>query len=576
MLSSKLKRRPQNRPTFSFLPLIDFGGTFMSLVQAEIRPSTLGDLLLDAAEAWPDKDAVVVPEQKLSYAQLADNAKFKARSLLGMGVKPGEHVGLMMPNVVDTVEWLFAVAFSGAVAVMINARYKKYELAYVIHNADLRVLITTNCLDEHTNFLQILSDAIPGLEDSPGPTLELESAPLLRRVVVSGREPKAKLKGVIYDDQLESYAGAGEVNELSRRAEAVSLREPCMMLYTSGTTSAPKGCPLSHENIVCTAMAIAKRLRITERDKQWNPLPLFHLASVMPMLATFVRGGSYIFSAHFDAAAAWDIIQREKATILYPAFPTIMSDLLAHPSFDSLDLSSIRLINNVAPPQRLLENMRKIPGATHISAYGLTEASGLSCYSDLDDDDETRANVIGSPFPGVQIKIVEPETDRELEAGAKGEIVLKGFAVFSGYYGAEEKTAEVLNADGWFRTGDLGEVNSSRQLVFHGRIKDTLKVGGENVSALEVESYLSLHPHIKLAQVVGVPDDKLQEVVAAFVELNPGLACTEGEIIDYCRGSIASFKVPRYVRFVRDWPMSSTKVKKFELKQLLVEELASR
>lgn len=540
---------------------------------AFIQPATLDGLLMNAAKAWPDKNAIVVPEHKVTYAQLAENAELKARSLCGMGVKPGDHVGLMMPNVVDTVEWLFAAVLNGAVAVMINTRYKKHELAYVISNADLRVLITTNCSDEHTNFLQIVSDAVPGLEASSGPHLELESAPLLRHIVVSGRDPETKSSALIYTGQLKSYAEAGDIDELSRRRELVTPRDPCMMLYTSGTTSDPKGCPLNHENIVRTAMEIAERLRITEKDKQWNPLPLFHLASIMPMLATFLRGGTYIFSMHFDAASAWDMIEREKATILYPAFPTIMSDLLAHPSFDSVDLSLIRLINNVAPPQRLLENMRKIPGAVHISAYGLTEASGLSCYSDLDDDDDTRAQVIGSPFPGVEMKIVDPQTARELEPGARGEILIRGFSVFDGYYRSENQTAEAMDADGWFRTGDLGSINGKGQLTFHGRIKETLKVGGENVSALEVESYLSLHPDIKLAQVVGVPDAKLQEVVAAFIELSAGSHCTAEEIIEYCRGSIASFKVPRYVRFVRQWPMSSTKVKKNELVAIIIEEL---
>jgi acyl-CoA synthetase (AMP-forming)/AMP-acid ligase II len=302
---------------------------------------------------------------------------------------------------------------------------------------------------------------------------------------------------------------------------------------------------------------------------------MFHMSAILPLLAATWSGATYITDTRFDAATALPQILAEQPTILFTAFPAIMAGILNHPDFDARRLARLRLVNNVAPPERLKLNMRALPQAVHVSAYGLTEASGVSCHGSAEEDEETRATGCGKPFDGVQMRVVDPATGAELPAAQRGEMQIRGYALFEGYYKAPERNAEAFTPDGWFRTGDLCAIDVNGVVSFHGRLKDVLKVGGENVAAMEVEAFLAAHPAVQLAQVVGVPDERLQEVVAAFIELRPGTHASAEEIIAYCRGRIASFKIPRHVRFVSEWPMSATKVQKFVLRERLVAELAS-
>ena len=251
-----------------------------------------------------------------------------------------------------------------------------------------------------------------------------------------------------------------------------------------------------------------------------------------------------------------------------------MSALLNHDDFSLAKLSKVRLINNVGAPAQLKINMAAIPNATHITAYGSTEITGVASFSHPEDSDDIRAYRSGRPFNGIKVKIVNPESLAELPPGEHGEILVSGFSVLKGYYKSPEKNAEAFDEYGWFRTGDIGSVDTLGRIAYHGRIKDMLKVGGENVAAVEIESFLSQHPAVALAQVVGVPDNKLLEVAAAFIELRPNTHCSEEQLIDFCSGKIASFKIPRYIRFVKEWPMSSTKIQKYKLSEILITELA--
>lgn len=539
-----------------------------------IKATSLGDFLLRSAVKWPDNRALIFPGEKITYSQLYERAFEKARLLQGMGIEVNDHVGIMLPNSPVCLEWLFACALSGAVAVMINTRYKSHELEYLVANADLRLLVTLSEHKQYTDYIGLLNGIYPELKSADSDT-ELAKAPLLERIIVCGDMPiNVGGKMVSEAAMLASGERAGQ-SSVDRRRASLSLGGSCMMMYTSGTTSNPKGCPLSHEAVTRKAFTIVDRLGFLESDRQWNPLPLFHLASLMPMFATFATGGAYITDSHFDAGNAWRQILEEKATILYPAFPVVMADLVTHPDFAKLDKRQIRLINNVAPPDQLLKNMKLLPHSLHISAYGLTEGTGLSCYSNPGDDDDIRAYRIGTPLDGTLMKVIDPDTGRECGIGEKGEMLIKGYSVFDGYYKAPEITARAFTADGWFRTGDICSLDEAGRVAYHGRLKDTLKVGGENVSALEVESCLSTHPAVKFVQVVGVPDSRLQEVVAAFVEPNPGAACDKEDIIAFCRQRLASFKVPRYVEIVHQWPMSATKVQKFKLREQLMTRLGA-
>ncbi|MEQ9462844.1 MAG: AMP-binding protein [Haliea sp.] len=538
-----------------------------------IFATSLGDLLLRSADQWPDTIAAIFPDTAFTYRQLYDGAFDKARLLQGNGVNPGDHIGLLMPNCPEYLEWLFAIALTGAVAVTINARYRASELAYVIDNADLRMLVTRLASDHPTDYAQILEDIFPELRPGAPAADSLAAAPLLRQILTTGDRPPPDHGLYLDTTRLGTIARRVTPEQAQRVQASISLAAPCLMMYTSGTTSHPKGCPLSHEMVTRKAFSIASRLGLSDADRQWNPLPFFHLASIMPMLATFSTGGSYMTAPHFAPEQALRQIMAERATVLYPAFPTIMSDLVTHPLFSELDKHQIRLINNVAPPERLRENMKLLPHTLHISAYGLTEATGLSCYSDLGDDNQTRSQTIGPPLDGTLLQVVDPASGTPLPAGERGEMLIAGYSVFSGYYKDPEATAAAFTRDGWFRTGDICALDELGRVSYHGRLKETLKVGGENVSALEIESFLSTHPAVKLVQVVGIPDPRLQEVVAAFIELNPGAQCDSDDIISFCVGKVASFKVPRHVEFVAEWPMSATKVQKFRLREDLVQRL---
>ena len=265
------------------------------------------------------------------------------------------------------------------------------------------------------------------------------------------------------------------------------------------------------------------------------------------------------------------MMEQERVTIAFPSFPTVTMSLIQHADFASRDLSSLRRINNVAPPDLLRQFQDAFPQAVQTGAYGLTEAGGVIAFNHPEESLESRLTTCGKPMPGLQARIVDPDTGAELGRGLKGEILLKGYAVFEGYYKSPEKNEEAF-VDGWFKTGDLCAIDASGSIEFHGRIKDMLKVGGENVAAIEIESVLASNPAVAMAQVIGVADDRLFEVACAYVELLPGAAIDEADLIEFCRDKVASYKVPRYIRFVSQWPMSATKVQKFVLRDWFLGE----
>jgi acyl-CoA synthetase (AMP-forming)/AMP-acid ligase II len=543
-------------------------------LQHPIRVTTLGDLLLMAAAERPDADAVVFPDRRQSFGELAERARERARGLQGLGVRPGDHVGLLLPTCPEFPEFLFGIALCGAVAVPINARFRAGELAYVIENADLVTLVTTGEVAEHVDFVERLGEGLPGLAQAADPLrLALAAAPRLRNVVLLGGSRRA---GFVPEQEFARLAQATPAAAVERTRVAVRLRDPALMLYTSGTTANPKGCPLSHEAIVRNSIALGRqRYRLRQEDRFWSPLPMFHIAAILPMLAIFDVAGAYLTMRHFEAGAALGMLERERATATYPCFVTIMSDLIHHPDFARTDLSRVRLMNSnfaVQPPGIREAMLEAMPHTVYVGTYGMTETAGTVCTSELSDSLEARCTRLGTPLPGLEVRIADPATGRDVATGERGEILVRGYCLFDGYYKDPVKTAEALDTEGFFHTGDIGSLDAQGQIMFHGRIKDMLKVGGENVAAVEIETFIARHPAVKLVQVVGVPDGRLQEVVAAFVELEAGAALTEQEVIDFCRGRIASFKVPRYVRFVTEWPMSASKIQKFRLREQLLRE----
>ena len=535
--------------------------------------ATLCEALLGAAERFPTRDALVFPDRALTYGALAERAFERARSLLALGVEPGEHVGILMPNCPEYIELLFGAVLVGATAVPVNARYKAGELAYVVENADLVGLVTSELASEYVDFAGLLGDAFPDLAVAENPrALSVGRAPKLRFITSISTETPA---GFVPYGAFRAAAADVPESSVMARQSGVTGAQAAIMMYTSGTTANPKGCPLSHAALARNGAAMNReRYFLGPEDRLWAPLPMFHMASILPLLCCFDAGAALLSMNRVEAGAALEMMERERATVACPAFPTITNALIAHPRFRSTDLSRLRRLNNVAPLEMLRRFQDAFPQTVQTGAYGLTETCGVVSYNHPDEDLETRLTTCGAPFDGVEVRIADPEDGAALPVGERGEIWVRGFTVFEGYYKSPEKNAESF-VDGWFRTGDLGSLDEGNRIRYHGRIKDMLKVGGENVAALEIESFLATHPAVKLAVVVGVPDERLLEVAAAFIELNPGATATEAEIIDFCRGRIASFKAPRHVRFVTEWPMSSTKIQKFRLKERFDAECGS-
>jgi acyl-CoA synthetase (AMP-forming)/AMP-acid ligase II len=530
--------------------------------------------LLDAWDRYPDRPALIFPDSQRTYSQLVANAMRIARGLRAMGVKPRDNVGILMPTSPALVEMLFGIALCGAVSVLINARFRSAELAYVIENADLVTLLTTDAIAEQVNFVERLNTALPQLASAQDvERLTLAAAPKLRNVVLFGT-PQS---GYVTQNRFE--AGAERIAELDvhRCRVSVCVRDPALILYTSGTTSQPKGCVLTHEAMVRTSIVLGKdRFRLTYKDKVWSPLPLFHIAATCPLIAVFAVGGCYISMGYFDPGMSLKLLRDHQVTLIFAPFVTFLQALAYHPDFKKTDLSSVKLMNScfAAQPKSVGEIYRvAMPGTLQLGTYGMTEASGIVSTGHYGMDPELGYSRLGTALLGVEVRIADPKTNADVPTGERGEICLRGYSILSGYYRDAAKNAECFDAAGWFHTGDIGSLDENEHLMFHTRLKDMLKVGGENVAAAEIEAQLTKHPAVKLAQVVGIPDPKYTEIPAAYIELHPGLKVSEAELIELCRAETASYKVPRHIRFVTEWPMSASKIQKFQLRNRLIEEL---
>ena len=537
------------------------------------RPLTYGAMLRASAAARPQADALIFPDSRRTHGELNSAARAWARAFIAMGVQPGDHVGILLTTRPEFVELLFGITMAGAVAVPVNARYQAHELAFLVRDADLVTLVTSGRMADTLDFNERLLAALPSLAQAADPdALALPEAPRLKRIICIDSPCAPHLLGAA---TALAKGDAVTQAEVDARIDAVADDDIAFILYTSGTTANPKGALISHRGIVGNSRNLGLRYEVTADDRVWSPLPIFHIAGILPMTMIIDVGGAYLTVPHFEPGAALAMLGREGATVAYPSFVTIMQDLITHPSFSSTDLSKLRLMNSnfAVQPAWIKEAMTKaMPHTVQVGTYGLTEAAGTICTSRLSDTFEQRTGRLGVPIDDWDVRIVDIETGKDCPTGVQGEIVARGPNMLKGYYNAPEKTAEVIR-DGWFHTGDIGSFNEDGQIMFHGRTKDMLKVGGENVAAAEIEAMLQGHDAVKLAQVVGIPDPRYVEVPAAFIELADGARTSEAELIEFCRGKLAGFKIPRHVRFVESWPMSTSKIQKFRLRTQLIEEL---
>jgi len=533
---------------------------------------TYGAMLRASAAAYGERDALVFPDRRVSHATLNESARTWAKAFVAMGIGPGQNVGVLLTTRAEFVELLFGIAMTGAIAVPLNARYQAHELAFVVRDADLKTIITTGRVADQLNFAERLQNAFPALATSDPHALALADAPDLKRIVCL--DPPAAPFMIPREEAIAMGAGVSDA-DLDARIDAVDPQDIALILYTSGTTANPKGAMISHRAIIGNSRNLGIRYEATSEDKVWSPLPIFHIAGILTMTMIVDVGGAYLTVPFFDAGTALEMLGREGATIAYPSFVTIMQDLITHPTFPNTDLSKLRIMNSnfAVQPAWIKEAVAKaMPHTIQVGTYGLTEGAGTVCTSFVTDTYELRTGRLGVPLDEWEVRIVDVETGEDCALGEKGEIVARGPNMLRGYYNAPEKSAEVLR-DGWFHSGDIGSFDESGHIMFHGRTKDMLKVGGENVAAAEIEAMLQSHPAVKLAQVVGIPDPRYAEVPAAYVELADGQSATETELIEHCRGKLSNFKIPRHVRFVTQWPMSTSKIQKYRLRDALIEEL---
>ncbi|ASR37314.1 hypothetical protein BAY61_22520 [Prauserella marina] len=533
-----------------------------------IDVTTLGDLLDRRAEADPHRTALTFPDETVGYAELAARADFFARGLLALGLRPGDTVGVLLPNGVDSIATVFGAMKIGVIPVPVNARFKEFELRTVVRHSGMRLLFTSAPSADGPDFPALLTTTFPSLTE-PG----LADAPELTNVVVLGGDPRP---GFLTGAEFAAAAERADPAEVRRRQREVRVRDTAVVMYTSGTSASPKGAMISHEAFARFASgATHDRFGLTPEDRVWTALPLFHIGGLAFAFATIYAGATYCHTGFFRPDTALDHLEAERATVVLIGFETLWLPVVNQPDFAERDLSSIRIVMCVGVPERLRDLASRLPSAIQVSCFGMTEASSFLSLNDPGDTLEERVTTGGHPMPGMRCRVVDPATGADVPPGTEGELLFRGSNCFDGYFRDPELTARAFDSEGWFHTGDVATMDADGRVTFVSRLKDMLKVGGENVSAAEVEGYLLGHPAVSIVAVVGAPDDYYVEVPAAYIELKPGADATEQEIIDFCLGKIATFRVPRYVRFVTEWPMSGTKIKKYVLRERIAGELAT-
>jgi fatty-acyl-CoA synthase len=529
---------------------------------------TVGDLLDRNAERYPEKQAVVCEKFRFTYGELKAKVDLVGRGLLGVGVKKGDHVAILMDN---RPEWLLvclAVAKLGAVLVPINIRYRLHELAYLLSHARPSVLILIDRFHQ-ADFIEMLFELDPKLRNSPKGAVIPEKFKSLRHIFcLSEREYPGMKRWKEILDRAEEVPPAG----LAAAQERVTPEDIIYILYTSGTTAMPKGAMLTHSNICKHGENIAARMHATPQDRFWIPIPLFFsFACANALMTALNAGATLVLQPFFDPEEAMALIERERCTILY-ANPSIYLPLLDHPRRKGFDLSSLRSGIAMGTPQNLRRVVEELGVAQINSGYGLTETSAICTMTDCQDPLEFRVQTFGRSFPGVEVVIKDPDSEKRLLPLEEGEIRVRGYNVTRGYYDDPEKTAASFDGEGFFRTGDIGSLTPEGYLQFKGRYKDMLKTSGINVSAVEVESFLEAYPGVQEVQLCGIPDAVKDEVGVAFVKLSPGAAVKEEDLFLHCKQNIASYKIPKFIRFVDDFPRTgSGKVKKFELRDRFLQ-----
>ena len=541
---------------------------------------TIGALFDAMVERYPEREALVVAHQqrRYTYRQLQTEANRLASALLGLGLSPGDRVGIWSHNNAEWVLMQLATAKAGLVLVNINPAYRTAEVEYALNKVDCKALVTMPRF-KTSDYIGMLRELAPEWAHAKaGEPLESQTLPHLKHAIwidVAG-EGADEPGFMRFSDLIQRGDPADE--RVARIARLLHPRDPINVQFTSGTTGFPKGATLTHRNILNNGFFIGEAMKLTHEDRLCSPVPLYHcFGMVLGNLAVLTHGGCIVYPHDaFDALTVLQTVQAEKCTGLH-GVPTMFIAELDHPDFAKYDLSTLRTGIMAGSPCPI-EVMKRVQADMNMAevtiAYGMTETSPVSCQSSTDTPLDKRVSTVGLVQPHLEIKIIDPDSGQTVPRGATGELCTKGYSVMQGYWGDDARTREAIDAEGFMHTGDLATMDDEGYVNIVGRIKDMVIRGGENVYPREIEEFLYRHPQIQDVQVVGVPDQKFGEELCAWIIAKPGQTLDEAGVREFCKGKIAHYKVPRYMKFVDAFPMTITgKIQKFRIRELMQEEL---
>jgi fatty-acyl-CoA synthase len=529
---------------------------------------TVGFALHDCARRYGNRDLLIFRERRISARQLEEEVEHLALGLLALGIQKGDNVAVWLPNLPETCVTELAIARIGAAMMAINTRYKASELEYVLRQSDSSALILMPQFLTQ-DFVAVLRDVIPEFPTSKPGELNAAATPLLKSLIVLG-EAQPGMFGYSKVQQM----GRDRLPELHSREQEVTPDDVVLLQYTSGTTAFPKAAMLAHGQVLRNAAQMAVRAGIDDSDRVLSAMPMFHVGgSVCALLGALTMGYTLYMGPVFDAGKTLELIESEQITT-YIGLESMFIALRGHEDFSRRSRASLRK-GWTAGTSSILRMVADEIGIQYICPlFGLSEGSPNVCICDWRDPVEKRMNTMGRPQPDVEIKIIDPATEEEVPTGQKGEICFRGYNVMRGYYKKPDETARAIDKDGWLHTGDVGFMDADGFITWTGRLKDIVRVGGENISAVEVENFLCGHPSIQAAVVIGIPDERLGEVCMAFIQTSPNTSLTEEEVIAFCKGRVSGFKIPRKVRFVNEFEMTgSGKIMKFAMRKKVLEEL---
>ena len=536
---------------------------------------TIGDFFDAMVSRFPDNEALVSCHQKLRYRyhELQREANRLASALLGLGLAPGDRIGIWSHN---NAQWLLtqiATAKAGIVLVNINPAYRIAELEYALNKVGCKALITMTTF-KTSDYLEMIRAVAPEIAQSKPGQLQAARVPELKTVIQLGEN---EVPGMLRFADLMA-GGRADDARIAQIGATLKNTDPINIQFTSGTTGFPKGATLTHRNVLNNGFFIGEAMKLTQADRLCIPVPLYHcFGMVLGNLACLTHGATIVYpNDAFDPLTVLQAVQDERCTGLH-GVPTMFIAELDHPRFKEFDLSTLRTGIMAGSPCPI-EVMKRVVSDMHMSevtiAYGMTETSPVSCQSTTDTPLEKRVSTVGKTQPHLEVKIVDPDSGKTVPVGASGELCTRGYSVMHGYWGDPEKTAEAIDAEGWMHTGDLAVMDEEGYVNIAGRIKDMVIRGGENIYPREIEEFLYRHPAIQDVQVVGVPDKKYGEELCAWIILRPGAQLDADGVREYCKGQIAHYKIPRYIRFVDAFPMTITgKVQKFRIRDLMKQEL---